>query len=509
MQFWVSGQSVAAVGSLCFWGMRGYLGVRNRHGRALTGTLWRLAVIAAVPVLCSSAAQAQTASAVIDLSGLGDVLPPVTPPGDGASSDGNGTPPIIVPPVTVPPVTIPPVTLPPLPVIDTPEGGLPIVRLPLPGCVGDIAGCLPGTVLNLQGLPANVINLVRELPGEATGLLLRETAALSQVVNGVAGTVVTNLTNVVLDLGLVDAAGGGFGASGVVSSPFVAGTTAAPLSMFMVSGVTRLSHDGFNTSSALGNGTTPDFDETDAGLTLGVRWDASRQFDLAPNTFTFGVVGNYTHTDIDVGTNAALAPFIHDTGSANVDSWSAGTFGLLTDGRKYALVTVNATFGAPETKNLALGSTAEYDTFGIAASAMSGVLIPVGRATLDLRGGFTFVSADGDNYTDSAGVHYRNAELEDISGQISARLFQAMKLDDGTARPFIQGGLTQRLHYSNEVNVEGVNFSFDDADTTVFARAGVDFDINHALQAYLAVRGDVNESSEAIAGQVGLTFKLD
>jgi len=59
------------------------------------------------------------------------------------------------------------------------------------------------------------------------------------------------------------------------------------------------------------------------------------------------------------------------------------------------------------------------------------------------------------------------------------------------------------------VEVEGVRFSFDDADTTVFARAGIDFDIGRSLQAYLAVRGDVNESIEAITAQVGLTFKMD
>jgi outer membrane autotransporter protein len=84
-----------------------------------------------------------------------------------------------------------------------------------------------------------------------------------------------------------------------------------------------------------------------------------------------------------------------------------------------------------------------------------------------------------------------------------------MKTESGSFRPFIQGGLSQRFHYSNEVDVEGVTFDFEDDDTTVFARAGVDFDIDRSLQAYVSVRGDANESLEAIAAQVGLTFKLD
>ena len=458
--------------------------MRTGKSEPPTGTLRRVAFFFPLLLLSATCAKAQAIEAVIDrVPTVGVVLPLV----------GDGPPPISVP----------------LPVIETPKGALPVVHLPLPGCAGDVVGCLPGTVLNLATLPSGIIDLVRDLPQEATGLLLQQTAALSQVVSGLTGTIASNLTNVVLDLGLVEAAAGGPSGGGPASSPLVFSAPASPLSMFMVSGVKNLSHDGFSTTSLLGNGTTPAFDETDYGLTLGIRWDASRHFDLAPNTLTFGAIGNYTHTDLDFGTNAALAPYLDKSGKAEVDSWSAGAFGLITDGRKYGLLTLNATFGSPETENFALASTAEYSSFGIAASAMSGVLIPVGRATLDLRGGFTFISASGDDYTDSAGVHYSNAELEEISGEFSARLFQVVKLESGTLRPFIQGGLTQRLHYSNEVEVEGVRFSFDDADTTVFARAGIDFDIGRSLQAYLAVRGDVNESIEAITAQVGLTFKMD
>ncbi len=471
--------------------------MREGQSEVLHSTLRRLAVLAVLPLLSATGAGAQTVREIADaLPIVNEVVPPVRdvlpPVGDVLEPVGD-----VLAPVQLP-----------LPVIETPEGSPPILHLPLLGCVGEVTSCLPGTVLELRGLTAGVLDLVQNLPEEATGLLLQETATLSQVVTGLTGTIANNLTNVVLDLALVEAAGGGSGGGGI-GAPIVAPAVGAPLSMFMVSGVTKLSHDGFSATSVLGNDTTPKFDETDVGLTVGVRWDASRHFDLAPNTVTLGLIGNYTHTDIDFGTNAALAPFIKKSGSADVDSWSVGTFGLITDGRKYGLFTLNATFGSPDTENLALASTAEYDTFGIAGAAMSGVLIPMGGATLDLRGGFTFVSADGDDYADSVGVHYSNAELEEISGEISARLFQVVKLESGTLRPFIQGGLNQRLHYSNEVEVEGVKFSFDDDDTTIFARAGVDFDINHALQAYLSVRGDVNESEEAIAAQVGLTFKLE
>jgi hypothetical protein len=73
----------------------------------------------------------------------------------------------------------------------------------------------------------------------------------------------------------------------------------------------------------------------------------------------------------------------------------------------------------------------------------------------------------------------------------------------------VQGGLTHRLHYENELKIEAETFAFDDADTSVFARAGIDFDVDQSTQAYVAVRGDASEDFEAIAAQVGVTFKLD
>ncbi len=282
--------------------------MREGESELLTGTLWRLALFVLLPLLSPTCAKAQAIDELIDrVPVVGAVLPPVgevLPPAGGVPPPVNN----VLPPVSLP-----------LPVIETPEGALPVVRLPLPGCAGNVVACLPGTVLDLAGLPSGIIDLVTELPETATGLLLQETAALSQVVSGLTGTIASNLTNVVLDLGLVEAAGGGSGGGGPASSPLVVSGPASPLSMFMVSGVKSLSHDGFSTTSLVGNGTSPAFDETDYGLTLGVRWDASRQFDLAPNTVTFGVIGNYTHTDLDFGTNAALAPFLDKSAKAEVE----------------------------------------------------------------------------------------------------------------------------------------------------------------------------------------------
>lgn len=374
------------------------------------------------------------------------------------------------------------------------------------GAAGEPRLALPGTDISLSDLSPAVTQLLRDNPERAVGLVFQQAAALQQVLSGATAAVTGQLSNLALDLADGGAAGG------FVNAPIISGAQGHELSMFAVSGVTKLSHDGFQASSALpgGSGQTPEFEEIDYGFTVGVRWDASHYFDLAKNTVTFGLIGNYTHTEIEIGTNDVLAEFFDKTGSADIDSWSAGAYGLVTDGRKYGLVSIAATLGAPKTENVVLASTADYETVGVAASAVSGVLVPVGGgATLDLRGGFNFISASADDHTDSAGIRFSNAELEEISGTVSARLFHVMKLESGTFRPFIQGGLNHRLHYRNEVDVEGVAFAFEDADTIYFARAGLDFDIDRHMQAYVAVRGDKSESLEAISAQVGLTFKLD
>jgi outer membrane autotransporter protein len=277
----------------------------------------------------------------------------------------------------------------------------------------------------------------------------------------------------------------------------------------MISGYKHLSHDGYEVSTDFNPsaGYSPEFEEDNYGLTLGTRFDGSEVFGTAKGSVTLGVLANYTHTDVDVGASGLPGPL--PSGSANIDSWSLGGYGLVTDGRRYGLLTIVGTIGSPETDNALLGATADYNTYGFAASAMSGVLVPVGDAKLDLRGGFNYITSQGDDYTDSIGSRYEDARMEEFSGTISARLFSVVRLEDYNIRPFVQAGLNHRFHYENEVTIDSVGFAFDDADTSVFGRAGIDFDLSQSMQGYLAVRGDASEDFSAIAAQVGVTFKLD
>ena len=365
--------------------------------------------------------------------------------------------------------------------------------------IGGIIGIVPEVPAALQRvLGEDVTN------PDVLGTVYRQAAALSQLANTTKSAAVgltQDIVSGVLDVALapqIFAAPAPFG----VSSPGSAS------SMFMVSGYKHLSHDGYSVASDFGPavGKTPGFDEDDYGLTLGTRFDGSDVFGAEKGTVVFGVLGNYTHTEIDV--DSLNLPGKLKNGSASIDSWSVGGYGLVTDGVRYGLVTVTGTFGSPEIEN-ALSAKADFGTFGLAASAVSGVLVPVGSAKLDLRGGLSYLHASSDDYTDTLGSHYTDGRLEELSGSLSVRLFGVVRAENYIVRPFIQGGVNQRFHYENEITVDNATFNFDDADTSIFGRAGIDFDVNTSAQAYLSVRGDASEDLAAIAAQVGVTFKLD
>ncbi len=327
-----------------------------------------------------------------------------------------------------------------LPVDDIPEllkgiPGLPIV----PGVLEGVEGVLEDPVIQ--------------------GLLSRSVAVLSQVVNNassVALSITQDVASSVLDVKIEPE-------TAVVVGPFAASSPGAASSMFMVSGYKHLSHDGYSVSSDFGpaTGKGPEFEEDNYGLTVGTRFDGSDLFGTEKGSVTIGVLANYTHTDIDVGA-VPNVPGNFKSGSVSIDSWSVGGYGMVTDGRYYGLVTVTGTFGSPEAENALLPATAETNTFGFAASAMSGVLVPVGGAKLDLRGGLNYLHSSSDDFTDSVGSRFTDARMEEFSGTLSARLFSVMRVDDYNVRPFVQGGVNYRFHYENEITVDNATFAFDE-----------------------------------------------
>jgi hypothetical protein len=349
--------------------------------------------------------------------------------------------------------------------------------------------------------------LERKIDADLVPAVFQTLAVLGQT-TAIAGAIASSLTQDIIS-GALDSQ---MTPDAAAVSPLIVGGSVLPSSQFMVSGYKLRNHDGYSVESSAApfSGSTPGFEEESYGLTLGGRFDGSEFFGATPNSVTIGIIGNYTHTDIDIDAPAGF-PALSSGGSAEVDSWSVGTFGLVTDGRRYGLLTVTGTFGSPETQTDIVGPVdAEFNNYAIATSAMAGVLVPLGGTTqVDLRGGLEYIYAQSDDFEDSVGVQFTDASSQEFAGSLSARLFSVIKAEGYDIRPFVQAGLSHRFYYENELKVDGVTFAFDDADTSVFGRVGMDFAVGQSTQAYVAVRGDMSEDSEAIAAQVGLTFRLD
>jgi len=281
---------------------------------------------------------------------------------------------------------------------------------------------------------------------------------------------------------------------------------------FGISGVSHTSHDGFlATAGGTRIGRTPEFDSLDVGGTLGMRFDASKALGLPKDTLTLGAFGNYTNSEIDLESTPLLRELgFRHTGDASLDSGSAGGYALLTDGRFYGLGLASGQFGDASVRNALSDAHANFDTSGFASSLAGGVVLPAWSSSkVDLRAGLNYFDIRTDRHTDSAGLTFGEGQVEAFSGTLSVRLFNTLVYGRTVVRPFVQAGVDHRFDYNNDIRVEGVNFSFEEDPTTVFGRVGMDFEVDQSVQAYLSVRGDHNEDYDAIAGQVGLTFKLN
>ena len=432
-------------------------------------------------------------------------LPEIPPAPPGIPSLPPGIPPLPVP------------GIPPLPGIPPILPGIPPILPGIPPILPGISPILPGILSILPGNPPIIPPIqaicVPTISQACTNLLnavAQQVTTSQQVATNVLASTALQTTQQITDFAL---------SSAVFDSPFltpvspaVVRTVAPTVATFGISGVSHTSHDGFEVRSPGGGaGRSVEFDSLDAGITLGVRFDASRAVNWSKDTLTIGLFGNYTNSDIDLDSNRILRDVgITRAGDASLNSGSGGGYAVLTSGRVYGLVLGSGEFGNASARDALLDSHSDFDVSGFSSSAATGVVLQTGpRTKLDLRGGLNYLNATADRHTDSAGIAFGEGELDQFSGTLSARLFGAWDYGYTVVRPFLQGGVDYRFHYENEIVVENVKFEFDEGRTTLFARVGTDFDVGDYVQAYLAFRADHNEDFDTVAGQLGLTIKLN
>ena len=390
------------------------------------------------------------------------------------------------------------------------------INLPLlPGIELDLPQPLSNAVApiltNLQ-LPGNIVGTIDTLCPSLP--LSSECSALLQAVSVQAPTAQQIIANasaaatVQTNIQVADFALSG-GLLPPTQSPAVLQALSPTVTTFGISGVSHTSHDGFQIEGPIG-GRTLGFDSLDVGATLGVRVDASKAISLPADTLILGFFGNYTNSDIDVDLSKSLRELgFTNLGDATLNNGSAGGYGLLTNGTLYGMALASGEFGKASVNDGPFRSP-DFDTSGFASSLLGGTIVSLGPLTkVDLRGGLNYLTANAENHVGFGDLHFSDGEIDQFSGALSARLFSTLNYGRTVVRPFVQGGVDYRFHYDNHVEIEDVKFSFDEGRTTVFGRAGVDFDIGNRSQLYFAVRGDHNDDFDTIAGQAGLSIRLN
>lgn len=418
-----------------------------------------------------------------------------------------------------------------LPSIIDPTKGNPTVVLP--------GLALPNiSLLNTKGLPPNLnlpagenlllINLpgisivgpnrpeLAGLGNGALGLLLNQVAGVNQLL---ASTVSLNL------LGPIDQIIGGLTVGdGPTTNTSSAGNNgpmglaALSLSNLWTWNAVTLgsgSHGGFSFQATSGNGvvtgSTLPIHSSDTSVMPGVLVDASSLLGLKRGAFHIGISGGVSESELEIRGDRALRQLgITDAGSANIRAWSLGGFALLTTRAWYAGAAVGGSWGEAKTENTILGAKSAYDGSSTTSSLFVGSIASLAPdLRLDVRGTLGYHYTQGDAHHDTIGVAYGEHTIENFNGILSARLFTVMPAGVFTLRPYLQAGVVHRFHYANGLQIQGVDFAFDDADTSLFTAGGLDLEISDWLQLSAGLRYDASADYEYLSGRFGVLLKLN
>ncbi|MBX9588252.1 MAG: autotransporter outer membrane beta-barrel domain-containing protein [Hyphomonadaceae bacterium] len=277
--------------------------------------------------------------------------------------------------------------------------------------------------------------------------------------------------------------------------------------------VGRTDRDGYRVDRSDGTscGTTLPFQTVERAQLPGGLWDASSAFGFKKGTLHLGFSGGATESDTQVKANAALRDAgIVQAGTNRLRSWSFGGFSLLTKENWYAGSALGGAWGRAESQNFVLGSDSDYNTSTVVAAGFIGTIMPLTEAMrFDLRGTLSYQRTVGEAHVDSLGLVYGDHIIEAADAMLSGRLFGVFQNDAMTIRPFIQAGLKHRLSYSNQLEIDGIAFTLQEADTSIFSAVGIDFEIDKSLQLSVGVRHDRSPDSESLTGRFGFLLRFN
>ena len=385
------------------------------------------------------------------------------------------------------------------PILNLPAGeNLLLINLPGISVVGPNLPALARVGNSALGLLLNQVSGVNQLLANTVGLSLL--GPIEQIIGGLTGGdgPTTNAPSA-----------GNNGARGLV---------ALPLSNLWTWSAVTLgsgSHNGFSYQANAGNGvvtgSTLPIHSSDSSLMPGVLVDASSLVGLRRGAFHVGISGGVSESELEIRGDSTLRQLgITEAGSASIRAWSLGGFALLTTRAWYAGAAAGGSWGEAKTENTVLGAKSAYDGSSMTSSLFVGSIASLTQdLRLDVRGTLGYHYTQGDAHHDTLGVAYGEHTIEHVNGTVSARLFTVIPAGAFTLRPYLQAGVMHRFHYANDLQIQSIDFTFDDADTSLFAAGGIDLEISDWLQLSAGVRHDQSADYDYLSGRFGILVKLN
>jgi hypothetical protein len=372
-------------------------------------------------------------------------------------------------------------------------------------------------LINLGGISLAVPNVpaVTQLGNSVLGVVLDQVAPVNQVLATTTNVAVLSPVQQLIDHQTSTGTGSLDRTETVVSgSTAFAPTPVSNLWMWNAVNIGTTKHDGFQFKAGSGDGqitgSTLGVRSVDRSETPGLLWDASTLAGLRPGTLHFGLSAGISESDLDAAGSAAKDLGVDGATTARLRSWSAGAFALLTMPSWYAGVAAGGSWGKAEITNPVTGAESDFDGSSVTSALFLGKVVPLtGDVRLDLRGTLGYQHSVGDAHEDAIGFSYGEQTIESFDGSLSARLFGVVRTGSVTLRPYVQAGVAHRFHYENAVQIQGVDFAFEDADTSVFAAGGIDLEITQTLQVSVGARYDHSADFDSVVGRFGVIMKLN
>lgn len=273
-------------------------------------------------------------------------------------------------------------------------------------------------------------------------------------------------------------------------------------------------HDGYDVSAGGIDGKTTDVDGSSFSLFGTGELDASEEFGLSDFGLRIAVFGGYVQTDVTLGRDIGGGLETRYEGSGYNQGGMLGTSVLVSkivgEGNLgYAQLGVAGFLGSTDIVNADTGADGDYSTQGGIFSAKVGANLAVAdNLYLDLRFGGGYTHFHGDSFTDESDQRYGSTRTSYGTLLFEPGISTAFLVQGARVSPSARLLFEQRVGYTNEASLNGLDLDYDDADFTFGGELGATANFTEALSGSAFVGGRLTEDQSTILGKLSVKYQF-